>query len=280
MTRGTSPATREKYLTFGVPCIGEEEIAEVVDSLRNGWIGTGPKVARFEALVRRGERVKMGLIPRWLRRLLRRPEPGFAGGIPYWEERARKHGVRSVLNIRHTPEEVEAETRRQKEILFPLLAAELRPEDRTLLDFGSGPGRFSPGLAELTGGRVVGVDPIRHLLELAPAHPRVEYRCMPEGGIPLEDASVDVVWSCLVLTTITGSAVLRATVAEVERVLRPGGLLFVVENTSRGKNRPHLRFRPEEEYLRMFPAVPLRRVGEYQDLGERISVMAGRKGGA
>ncbi|HEX7240272.1 MAG TPA: DegT/DnrJ/EryC1/StrS family aminotransferase [Longimicrobiaceae bacterium] len=43
---------REKYLTFGAPVIGEEEIAEVVDSLRSGWIGTGPKVARFEAQLR------------------------------------------------------------------------------------------------------------------------------------------------------------------------------------------------------------------------------------
>jgi dTDP-4-amino-4,6-dideoxygalactose transaminase len=29
--------------------IGEEEIAEVVDSLRSGWVGTGPKVHRFES---------------------------------------------------------------------------------------------------------------------------------------------------------------------------------------------------------------------------------------
>src|SRR4029079_14681701 len=27
------------------------EIAEVVDSLRSGWIGTGPKVARFERML-------------------------------------------------------------------------------------------------------------------------------------------------------------------------------------------------------------------------------------
>src|SRR5687767_10725050 len=42
---------RSEYLVFGQPFIGEEEIAEVVDSLRTGWIGTGPKVARFEKLV-------------------------------------------------------------------------------------------------------------------------------------------------------------------------------------------------------------------------------------
>lgn len=36
------------YIVFGKPDIGEAEIAEVVDSLRKGWPGTGPKVARFE----------------------------------------------------------------------------------------------------------------------------------------------------------------------------------------------------------------------------------------
>ncbi len=39
---------REKYLIFGNPLIEEPEIQEVVDTLRSGWLGTGPKVARFE----------------------------------------------------------------------------------------------------------------------------------------------------------------------------------------------------------------------------------------
>lgn len=39
---------REEFLTFAPPSIGEEEIAEVVDTLRSGWITTGPKTARFE----------------------------------------------------------------------------------------------------------------------------------------------------------------------------------------------------------------------------------------
>jgi dTDP-4-amino-4,6-dideoxygalactose transaminase len=42
---------RESFLIFGSPLIGEEEIAEVVDSLRSGWIGTGPKVQRFESMI-------------------------------------------------------------------------------------------------------------------------------------------------------------------------------------------------------------------------------------
>src|SRR5664279_3278989 len=39
---------REKFLVFGSPLIGEEEIAEVVATLRSGWIGTGPRTALFE----------------------------------------------------------------------------------------------------------------------------------------------------------------------------------------------------------------------------------------
>jgi dTDP-4-amino-4,6-dideoxygalactose transaminase len=42
---------RESFLIFGSPMIGEEEIAEVVDSLRSGWVGTGPKVQRFETML-------------------------------------------------------------------------------------------------------------------------------------------------------------------------------------------------------------------------------------
>lgn len=39
---------RDTYLVFGAPQIEEAEINEVVDSLRSGWLGTGPKTARFE----------------------------------------------------------------------------------------------------------------------------------------------------------------------------------------------------------------------------------------
>jgi dTDP-4-amino-4,6-dideoxygalactose transaminase len=40
---------RSEFLVFGSPAIGEEEIAEVVATLRSGWLGTGPRVQRFES---------------------------------------------------------------------------------------------------------------------------------------------------------------------------------------------------------------------------------------
>jgi dTDP-4-amino-4,6-dideoxygalactose transaminase len=39
---------RTEFLIFGSPAIEQPEIDEVVASLRSGWLGTGPKVARFQ----------------------------------------------------------------------------------------------------------------------------------------------------------------------------------------------------------------------------------------
>ncbi len=39
---------RETFLPYSIPTIGEEEIAEVTDALRSGWVTTGPKVSQFE----------------------------------------------------------------------------------------------------------------------------------------------------------------------------------------------------------------------------------------
>jgi dTDP-4-amino-4,6-dideoxygalactose transaminase len=41
-------AAEPAFLPFALPDIGEEEIAEVVDTLRSGWVTTGPKARRFE----------------------------------------------------------------------------------------------------------------------------------------------------------------------------------------------------------------------------------------
>ena len=51
-TGGVDPVrSKDRFLVFGAPAIEEEDIAEVVATLRGGWIGTGPRVARFEAAI-------------------------------------------------------------------------------------------------------------------------------------------------------------------------------------------------------------------------------------
>ena len=48
MKMSNSFKKREKFLTFGQPHIQNDEIDEVVESLKKGWLGTGPKVRKFE----------------------------------------------------------------------------------------------------------------------------------------------------------------------------------------------------------------------------------------
>jgi len=49
VSRSEKNITINDVIIFGRPAIGEEEIQEVVEFLRSGWIGNGPKVAQFES---------------------------------------------------------------------------------------------------------------------------------------------------------------------------------------------------------------------------------------
>src|SRR4051812_24136282 len=41
--------SRSEFLPFHVPSIGDEEIHAVTDTLRSGWLTSGPRVKAFEA---------------------------------------------------------------------------------------------------------------------------------------------------------------------------------------------------------------------------------------
>ena len=43
---------RDQFLVFGNPMIEQDEIDDVVDSMKSGWLGTGPKVIRFQEAFR------------------------------------------------------------------------------------------------------------------------------------------------------------------------------------------------------------------------------------
>ena len=101
---------------------------------------------------------------------------------------------------------------------------------RTLLDLGCGSGywldRYAGEAAE-----VIGVEPDPRLLPLAAARdPRARVLRGSAEHIPLEDRSVDVVHARFAYFLGPGC---DAGLAEVMRVLRPGGTLVVVENDLR-----------------------------------------------
>lgn len=163
----------------------------------------------------------------------------------------------------------------QREKLFPLLRAQLRGHERLVLDYGCGSGRFTVELADIVRGRAIGVDPTEQLIEIAPTSPTVEYHVLRQAKLPLPDASVDVVWICLVLGCIPDER-LALSIDELRRVMCFDGLVFLVENTAERPDRPYFHFRPVEKYRALFSWAALEPISDYEDLGERISVLAGR----
>jgi SAM-dependent methyltransferase len=98
---------------------------------------------------------------------------------------------------------------------------------RVLLDLGCGSGFWLPGYAR-DAREVIGVEPDDRLLPLARARDsRVRVLRGSAEHLPLEDASVDVVHARFAYFFPPGC---DAGLAEVLRVLRPGGALVVVDN--------------------------------------------------
>jgi len=101
---------------------------------------------------------------------------------------------------------------------------------RTLLDLGCGSGYWLAGYAG-EAAEVIGVEPDPRLLPLAAARdPRARVLHGSAERIPLADQSVDVVHARFAYFFPPGC---DAGLAEVTRVLRPGGTLVVVGNDLR-----------------------------------------------
>ena len=97
-----------------------------------------------------------------------------------------------------------------------------------VIDVGCGPGELSLRFAAC-GHRVTGVDISRSLIETAQERASrsglvVDYRLASAEALPVPDASCDV---CLCPELLEHVPDWRATLAELVRVLRPGGVLFL-----------------------------------------------------
>lgn len=194
----------------------------------------------------------------------------------YWRDRARRYGKRSVLNMAHGEDAFETVTAHQKQLLFPLLKSQLSGSESVLLDFGCGPGRFTSGLAEIIGGLAIGVDVTKELLELAPKSSSVSYQCIEAGSLPFPDSSFDVVWSCLVLGGIPNEEI-KKSIAEIERVLRPSGLFFYIENTANTADATYWFYRDESYYIDLAGFCNPIKIGDYEDVGQKITIFSGKK---
>jgi len=106
------------------------------------------------------------------------------------------------------------------EQIIPMAVANFE-DAADVLDVGTGEGQLARAAAQAGASRVVGIDP--SVAQLAAARRRgggATYARAAAVALPFEPSSFDAVVACLVFEHIDG---VDAAIAEVARVLRPGG---------------------------------------------------------
>lgn len=142
-------------------------------------------------------------------------------------------------NIWHWPDVYEVENRAQDVTgeIWRVLADIADWTDADVLDIGCGDGFHLPRFAE-TARRVVGVEPHAPLVRRATARvaglPTVAVLAGSAQRLPLPDASIDVAHARTAYFFGPGC---EPGIAEAERVLRPGGVLVIVDLDAR--HRPY-----------------------------------------
>ena len=100
--------------------------------------------------------------------------------------------------------------------------------DAAILDVGCGYGRVLSELHALGFRNLCGIDFSEKLIARGKRQfPYLDLRVMENETIDFPDASLDAVLLCAVLTCIVADRDQKALIAEIRRVLKPGGLLYV-----------------------------------------------------
>lgn len=108
-----------------------------------------------------------------------------------------------------------------------LLAAHLDPA-ATILDYGCGYGRLSVELQQAGYHNIIGMDFSSAMVARARAAcPGLRFEVAEGSSLRLENHTVDAVLLFAVLTCIPSDDAQQALVAEITRVLRPGGIVYV-----------------------------------------------------
>lgn len=133
---------------------------------------------------------------------------------------------------------------RGPDFLYDLVAELSLPAGASVLDLGCGRGQHAVRLAKTFDFAVLGIDPVPRRIELAnewleqagaELRELVRFELGSAESIPVEDASVDLVWCRETLYLV---AELDAALAECRRVLREDGRMLTYQQSATGRLEP------------------------------------------
>jgi SAM-dependent methyltransferase len=182
----------------------------------------------------------------------------------YWEDRARRYGPRAAG---YSDTAMDAYEDRLRESAIERLLGPGR--GRRLLDAGSGSGRWSVRMAQ-AGWVVTGADISESLIALAPPAPDVTYMHGAIEDLQLPDATFDAVLSVTVLQHITDDRHFDAALDNLARMLRPNGLIAVLEYAPLqvlGHMPAYMKARSRHEWIKAFAS---RGLGKRSETGIRF----------
>ena len=128
----------------------------------------------------------------------------------------------------------------------------VRLDGARALDVGCGFGRWTRWMAGL-GASALGVDPTEGMLEAArrASDESVDFRRMSATALDLADASFDVV-TCITVIQHLETSEQEAAVAEIARVLRPGGRAVVLDLIDLGDRGKIVYPRSAPDWIRLY----------------------------
>lgn len=127
---------------------------------------------------------------------------------PYWDRVARSKAFSHPVSAGRLGEHVERSVR--------------------LLEIGCGYGRVLEGLHREGWSRTIGLDTSAAMIERGRrSFPHLDLRYHSDGPLPFDDETFGAVLLVSVLTCIPAPAAQEGLLAEAERMLRAGGVLFV-----------------------------------------------------